>query len=79
MSPIYSETKEFYAAYDNAMKQLSDARVTPNPDLGSSFWLNTKYREELQTLGNKLMLENPAFSRMYYSVFANLLKKTEDK
>ena len=79
MSPIYSETKEFSAAYDNAMKQLSDARVTPNPDLGSSFWLNTKYREELQTLGNKLMLENPAFSRMYYSVFANLLKKTEDK
>lgn len=79
MSPIYSEVKEFYAAYDNANKQLSDARVTANPDLGSSFWLNTKYREELQTLGNKLMLDNPAFSRMYYSVFANLLKKTENK
>ena len=79
MSPIYTEVKEFYAAYDNAIKQLQDARVTPNPDLGSSFWLNTKYREELQTLGNKLMLDNPAFSRMYYSVFANLLKKTENK
>ena len=77
MSPIYTETKEFYDSYDNAIKQLQSARVTPNPDLGSSFWLNTKYREELQTLGNKLMLENPAFSRMYYSVFANLLKKTE--
>lgn len=77
MSPIYTEVKEFYAAYDNAIKQLQDARVTPNPDLGSSFWLNTKYREELQTLGNKLMLDNPAFSRMYYSVFANLLKKTD--
>ena len=79
MSPIYSETKEFYAAYDNAIRQLQSARVTPSPDLGSSFWLNTKYREELQTLGNKLMLNNPAFSRMYYSVFANLLKKTENK
>jgi len=77
MSPIYTEVKEFYAAYDNAIKQLQDARVTPSPDLGSSFWLNTKYREELQTLGNKLMLDNPAFSRMYYSVFANLLKKTD--
>jgi len=79
MSPIYNETKEFYDAYDNAIKQLQESRVTANPDLGSSFWLNTKYREELQTLGNKLMLDNPAFSRMYYSVFANLLKKTEDK
>lgn len=79
MSPIYSETKEFYAAYNNAIEQLQSARVTPNPDLGSSFWLNTKYREELQTLGNELMLQNPAFSRMYYSVFANLLKKTETK
>lgn len=74
MSPIYDETKEFYSAYNNAIKQLQVARVTPNPDLGSSFWLNTKYREELQTLGTKLMLQNPAFSRMYYSVFANLLK-----
>lgn len=79
MSPIYNETKQFYDSYNNAVKQLQDARVTPNPDLGSSFWLNTKYREELQTLGNKLMLENPAFSRMYYSVFSNLLKKTENK
>ena len=79
MSPIYSETKEFYAAYNHAMQQLSINRVTPNPDLGSSAPLNTRYREELQLLGNKLMLENPAFSRMYYSVFANLLKKTVNK
>ena len=79
MSPIYSETKEFYAAYDNAVKQLQFYKTTANPDLGSNAPLNTRYREELQTLGNKLMLENPAFSRMYYSVFANLLKKTVNK
>lgn len=74
-SPIYKETKEFYTAYQDRIKILQDNRLTVQPDLGSSFWLNTKYREELQTLGNQLMQQNPAFSRMYYSVFANLLKK----
>jgi hypothetical protein len=75
VSPIYKETKEFYDKYNYAIKTLQDNRLSPQPDLGSSFWLNTKFREELQTLGNELMLQNPAFSRMYYSVFANLLKK----
>ena len=74
-SPIYKETKQFYDRYNYAIKTLQDNRLSPQPDLGSSFWLNTKFREELQTLGNELMLQNPAFSRMYYSVFANLLKK----
>ena len=74
-SPIYKETKQFYDAYNHAITTLQDNRLSPQPDLGSSFWLNTKFREELQTLGNELMLQNPAFSRMYYSVFANLLKK----
>lgn len=74
-SPIYKETREFYTAYQERIKILQDNRLTVQPDLGSSFWLNTKYREELQTLGNQLMQQNPAFSRMYYSVFANLLKK----
>lgn len=74
-SPIYKETKQFYSAYQERIKILQDNRLTVQPDLGSSFWLNTKYREELQTLGTQLMQQNPAFSRMYYSVFANLLKK----
>ena len=74
-SPIYKETKEFYNLYQEHKKTLQDTRLTPEPDFGSSFWLNTKYREELQTLGIQLMQQNPAFSRMYYSVFANLLKK----
>ncbi len=74
-SPIYNETREFYTAYQDRIKILQDNRLTVQPDLGSSFWLNTKYREELQQLGNQLMQQNPAFSRMYYSVFSNLLKK----
>jgi hypothetical protein len=74
-SPIYKETKEFYTAYQDRKKILQDNRLTVEPDFGSSFWLNTKYREELQLLGTQLMQQNPAFSRMYYSVFSNLLKK----
>ena len=74
MSPVYSETKQFFDAYNNAISHLQDTRVTPEPDLGSSFWLNTKYRNELTDLGTQLMIQNPQFSRMYYSVFANLLK-----
>lgn len=74
-SPVYLEAKQFYDAYQQRITSLQQNRLTPTPDLGSSFWLNTQYRNELQTLGNQLMLQNPAFSRMYYSVFANLLKK----
>ncbi len=74
-SPVYAEAKEFYDAYSSAIAALQTNRNTTTPDLGSSYWLNTQYREQLTALGNKLMLQNPEFSRMYYSVFANLLKK----
>jgi len=75
-SPVYAEASEFYASYIDKITTLQNDRNTPTPDLGSSFWLNTKYREELERLGTDLMMRNPAFSRMYYSVFANLLKKS---
>ena len=75
-SPVYAEASEFYDAYQQKITTLQNDRNTPTPDLGSSFWLNTKYREELERLGTELIMRNPAFSRMYYSVFANLLKKS---
>ena len=75
-SPIFAEASEFYDSYLEKITTLQNDRNTPTPDLGSSFWLNTKYREELERLGTDLMMRNPAFSRMYYSVFANLLKKS---
>lgn len=75
-SPVYAEASEFYDSYIEKITTLQNDRNTPTPDLGSSFWLNTKYREELERLGTDLMMRNPAFSRMYYSVFANLLKKS---
>ena len=75
-SPVFEEASEFYDSYIEKITTLQNDRNTPTPDLGSSFWLNTKYREELERLGTDLMMRNPAFSRMYYSVFANLLKKS---
>lgn len=74
MSPIYDEAVEFYTAYDAARKNLQDNRVSVDPDLGSTFWANARYREQLTQLGTKLMLRNPSFSHLYYSVFAPLLK-----
>jgi hypothetical protein len=76
-SPVYDEATEFYNAYQNAIVHLQDTRLTPEPDLGSSYWLNSKYRNELQTLGFQLMDRNPQFANMYYLVFANLLKENK--
>lgn len=74
-SPVYKEAKQFYDAYSYAITSLQTNRSVVTPDLGSSYWLNSQYREQLTTLANQLMMQNPQFSRMYYSVFANLLKK----
>ena len=73
-SPIYKETAQFYSEYLRRKEILQRDRVTVSPDFSSGFWLNSQYRNELTTLGTKLMLENPEFSHMYYSVFAPLLK-----
>lgn len=76
-SPVYSEAKQFYDAYEAARTHLQDVRLTPEPDFGSSYWLNTKYRNELTTLGRSLVNKNPQFANMYYLVFANLLKENK--
>ena len=73
-SPIYNEAVEFYAAYDLARRTLQDNGVTAQPNLGSTNWAAVQKRQELQQLGTKLMLQNPAFSHLYYSVFAPLMK-----
>lgn len=74
MSPVYKETKEFYTAYSEAIELLKAARVTAEPDLGSSHWYATQMRDSLQELADKLMLENPAFAPMFYRVFAGTMK-----
>jgi hypothetical protein len=77
MSPVYDEAKTFYNAYENARKHLQNVRLTPEPDFGSSYWLNTKYRNELTQLGQQLITQNPQFANMYYLVFAGLLKENK--
>jgi hypothetical protein len=73
-SPIYDETKQFYAAYSEAIELLKSTRITAEPDLGSSHWYASNLRTNLETLGNQLMLQNPAFAPMYYRVFAGTMK-----
>jgi len=74
MSPVFKETQQFYARYSEAIELLKKARVTPEPDLGSSHWYATMMRKELEELADKLMIENPAFAPMYYRVFAGTMK-----
>jgi hypothetical protein len=76
-SPVYLEAKQFYDAYEAARKHLQDVRLTPEPDFGSKYYLNTKYRNDLTTLGRSLVNQNPQFANMYYLVFANLLKENK--
>ena len=76
-SPIYEETKQFYDAYITEYKYLQDVRVSAEPSLSSSNWVIRESVNRLNTLANQLMLANPAFSRMYYGVFAGELKVSE--
>ena len=76
-SPIYEETKQFYNAYINEYKYLQEVRVSAEPSLSSSNWVIRESVDRLNMLANQLMLANPAFSRMYYGVFAGELKVSE--
>lgn len=73
-SPVYAEVKEFYTAYSEAVELLKSARITADPDLGSSHWYASGLRANLEILGNQLVLKNPAFAPMYYRVFAGTMK-----
>lgn len=74
MSPVYNETAQFYEQYSRAIELLKEARVTADPDLGSSHWYASELRSQLQELADSLMLENPAFAPMFYRVFAGTMK-----
>lgn len=76
-SPIYEETKTFYDAYTRAKEYLQEVRTTAQPDLSSTFWYTQEISKELQGLAMQLMIQNPAFSRMYYGVFSGLIETKE--
>lgn len=73
-SPIYNETAQFYAQFEKFQQFLNEAKVSNYSDLGSKGGYATLMRDDLQAMAEQLMINNPAFSRMYYGVFASKLK-----
>ena len=73
-SPIYKETAQFYAAYKDLENYLQETRTSATPGMGSGNWLAKEESKRLNNLAMQLMIENPAFARMYYGVFASELK-----
>ena len=76
-SPIYKETAQFYAAYQDLQKYLQQTRTSATPAMGAGNWLAKEESKKLNILAMQLMVENPAFARMYYGVFASKLKVEE--
>lgn len=76
-SPIYKETAQFFAAYKDLEKYLQEVRTTANPQMGGGFWLAKLEAKKLDDLATQLMVNNPAFARMYYGVFASKTKVEE--
>ena len=76
-SPIYKETAQFYAAYKDLQAYLQETRTSATPGMGAGNWLAKEESKRLNNLAMQLMIENPAFARMYYGVFASKLKVEE--
>lgn len=75
-SPVYQETQEFYTKFDELKKVLNMQKASNYAEF-SGGGIATLMRDELVTLGEKLMMQNPEFSRMYYGVFAGILKEAK--
>jgi hypothetical protein len=76
-SPIYNETKQFFDAYKSVEKYLQEVRTSATPNIGTGFWYAKEQANNLNNLATQLIIQNPAFARMYYGVFASLLKVEE--
>jgi hypothetical protein len=73
-SPVYPETKAFYDAYMSEYKFLQEMRTSASPSLGGKTGYGADVARSLDKYATQLMVHNPAFSRMYYGVFAGQLK-----
>ena len=76
-SPIYKETAQFYAAYKDLEKYLQEVGATATPQMGAGSWFAREQAKQLELLATQLMINKPAFARMYYGVFASKLKVEE--
>lgn len=73
-SSVYNQISTFYPKYQEFQTLLNKAKVSNYAELTAKGGLATLMRNELVSLAEELMLENPSFSRMYYGVFAGQLK-----
>jgi hypothetical protein len=76
-SPVYKQISEFYPVFKRFKDSLNEVKVSNYAELSSKGGLPTLMRDELVALGEKLMTENPDFIRMYYGVFAGILKESK--
>lgn len=76
-SPVYEDTLEFYNAFMERKDRLSTVRTSVNPSFGGKTYLARTMQKELDEMATQIMLRNPAFTRMYYGVFAGQLKVEE--
>jgi hypothetical protein len=73
-SPIYKEISEFYPKYLEFQTLLNKLKVSNYAELSAKGGFPTLLRNDLVATAEKLMVNNPAFSRMYYGVFAGQLE-----
>jgi hypothetical protein len=75
-SPVFKETQEFYPKFDELKKVLNMQKASNYAEL-SGGGIAILMRNELVTLGERLIMQNPEFSRMYYGVFAGILREAK--
>ena len=76
-SPVYKQISEFYPVFKRFKDSLNTLKVSNYAELSSKGGLPTLMRNELTALAERLMTENPEFTRMYYGVFAGILKESK--
>ena len=73
-SPVYKETAQFYSEFVEFKRELNRLHVSNYADLKGSSSYATMARNNLTSLAESLMSDNPAFRHMYYGVFAGQLE-----
>lgn len=73
-SPIYEEVAAFYPQYMEFQNLLNKLNGANYAQIKGKSGIAPMLRDKLVSLAENLMTDNPAFSRMYYGVFAGQLE-----
>ncbi len=73
-SSVYKQASEFYTMYTQFDTLLNQLKVSNYAELKGTSGIATLMRNDLIATAERLMMENPAFSRMYYGIFAGQLE-----